>query len=420
MAATRIGGGSGSNTTTTTEVVEPKVAVDTNGDLFKVPDYTIKEVLGAIPPECYERNLVVSMYYVLRDIFFMVCIGYLAQEVLYEKYISDRHMVVRFSFWFLYTVLQGLFGTGLWVLAHECGHGAFSDYKSVNDFVGWVLHSFLLVPYFSWKFSHSKHHKATGHLTKDMVFLPPTAEEFKVRRGFMGDLAEHSGDSPVRTLLGLIGQQLGGWHAYVVANVTGQTYPNASKWTTNHFWPYSPLFEARDAFHIVLSDLGILTQLLVLRVWYLNYGAWSLFIHWVGMWLWVNHWLVFITYLQHTDVTLPHYASSEWTFAKGAACTIDRKFGFIGPYFFHDIIETHVLHHYCSRIPFYNARKATAAIRKVMGEHYRSSDENMWLTLWKTARSCQFVDDETTKGVYMYRNVNGKGVGARVSGKKYQ
>ena len=25
----------------------------------------------------------------------------------------------------------------IWVLAHECGHQAFSDYGSVNDFVGW-------------------------------------------------------------------------------------------------------------------------------------------------------------------------------------------------------------------------------------------------------------------------------------------
>ena len=25
---------------------------------------------------------------------------------------------------------------GLWILAHECGHGAFSDYQNINDFIG--------------------------------------------------------------------------------------------------------------------------------------------------------------------------------------------------------------------------------------------------------------------------------------------
>ena len=40
------------------------------------------------------------------------------------------------------------------VIAHECGHGAFSKSEALNDAVGLVVHSLLLVPYFSWKFSH--------------------------------------------------------------------------------------------------------------------------------------------------------------------------------------------------------------------------------------------------------------------------
>jgi hypothetical protein len=36
------------------------------------------------------------------------------------------------------------------VIAHECGHQAFSKWQAVNDAVGLVLHSLLLVPYYSW------------------------------------------------------------------------------------------------------------------------------------------------------------------------------------------------------------------------------------------------------------------------------
>ena len=36
------------------------------------------------------------------------------------------------------------------MIAHECGHQAFSKWQSVNDAVGLVLHSALLVPYYSW------------------------------------------------------------------------------------------------------------------------------------------------------------------------------------------------------------------------------------------------------------------------------
>ena len=46
--------------------------------------------------------------------------------------------------------MQGAVGTGLWIIAHECGHQAFSKWQTMNDAVGLVVHSALLVPYFSW------------------------------------------------------------------------------------------------------------------------------------------------------------------------------------------------------------------------------------------------------------------------------
>lgn len=45
--------------------------------------------------------------------------------------------------------------TGVWVIAHECGHQAFSKYQWLNDSVGLVLHTALLVPYFSWRITHA-------------------------------------------------------------------------------------------------------------------------------------------------------------------------------------------------------------------------------------------------------------------------
>jgi omega-6 fatty acid desaturase / acyl-lipid omega-6 desaturase (Delta-12 desaturase) len=128
--------------------------------------------------------------------------------------------------------------------------------------------------------------------------------------------------------------------------------------------------------------------------------------------------LVAITYLQHTDPSLPHYKPETWTFARGAAATIDREFGFVGRHLFHGIIETHVLHHYVSTIPFYHADEATEAIKPVMGKHYRSDVENgSWgfiRSLWRSARWCQWVEPSEGargegKGVVFYRNRNGLG-----------
>lgn len=128
--------------------------------------------------------------------------------------------------------------------------------------------------------------------------------------------------------------------------------------------------------------------------------------------------IVTITFLQHTDPTLPHYTNEEWNFVRGAAATIDREAGFIGRHLLHGIIETHVLHHYVSSIPFYNADEASDAIRPIMGKHYRSDVEGGVFgfvgALWKSARWCQWVEPSADaqgagKGVLFFRNTNGLG-----------
>jgi len=132
--------------------------------------------------------------------------------------------------------------------------------------------------------------------------------------------------------------------------------------------------------------------------------------------------LVAITYLQHTDPSLPHYDANTWTFARGAAATIDREFGFIGRHLLHGIIETHVLHHYISTIPFYHADEATEAIKPVMGQHYRSDVKGgsfgFLKALWTSAKWCQWVEHSEDakgegKGVLFYRNRNGLGIKPR-------
>lgn len=128
--------------------------------------------------------------------------------------------------------------------------------------------------------------------------------------------------------------------------------------------------------------------------------------------------IVWITYLQHTDPTLPHYDAKTWTYTRGAAATIDRDFGFIGRYFMHGIVETHVLHHYVSTIPWYNADKATDAIKPIMGRHYRADVQGGLFgfikAIWTSSRYCQFVEpsegaEAEGKGVYFFRNHNGNG-----------
>ncbi|KAJ9641937.1 hypothetical protein H2199_005151 [Coniosporium tulheliwenetii] len=397
------------------------VLLDTYGNEFEIPDYTIKQIRDAIPAHCFERSGARGLAYVARDVASLAATFYIFQNYVTPETIPSTP--VRAGLWALYTVIQGLFGTGLWVLAHECGHQSFSPSKTLNDTVGWICHSALLVPYFSWKISHGKHHKATGNMERDMVFVPKTREEYASRVGKLShELSELMEETPIATATHMISQQLGGWLVYLVTNVTGHNnhhkqIEGKGQGKKNGFFK-GPLYEKKDEHLILLSDLGLAITATILFFIGKNFGWSNLFVWYFIPYLWVNHWLVAITYLQHTDPTLPHYDAHTWTFARGAAATIDREFGFIGRHLLHGIIETHVLHHYISTIPFYHADEATEAIKPVMGKHYRANVEGGSIgflkSMWTSARMCHWVEpsegaEGEGKGVFFFRNRNNLG-----------
>lgn len=312
----------------------------------------MNDILEAIPAECFNRSAVRGLGYVARD---LVLIGLVGLTAYYTIPLLPNP-TLRFLAWMLYGFVNGLVGTGVWVLAHECGHQAFSPWRKLNDSVGWVLHSLLLVPYFSWQISHGKHHKATGHLTKDMVFVPKTLSTLVNARGGnpadfhidnedemteeqenkLYDLIE---EAPIVSLYVLIIQQLLGWLGYLSLNLSGQKYPTHKYWAVNHFNPASPLFSKHEYNKILLSDLGLIIMFSALTLAAKQWGFSTVLCYYIVPYCWVNHWLVLITYLQHTDPALPHYRAGAWNFQRGAAATMDREFGFIGKHIFHDIIE---------------------------------------------------------------------------------
>lgn len=114
---------------------------------------------------------------------------------------------------------------------------------------------------------------------------------------------------------------------------------------------------------IIMSDIGIALWLGAVGTWIYSRGFAEVFRLYLVPYLWVNHWLVLITFLQHTDPLLPHYRAPEFTFARGALATLDRNLladcgsimGWIGAHATNGISETHVLHHVSSKIPHYNA-----------------------------------------------------------------
>jgi bifunctional Delta-12/omega-3 fatty acid desaturase len=266
---------------------------------------------------------------------------------------------VRFAAWMAYGFAQGLVGTGIWILAHECGHGAFSLHPWFNDLMGFFLHTILMVPYFSWKFSHHRHHMFTGHMERDMVFVPATKTNYDNKIATvdswvskLGLDAEVLDDVPLLNLVKLIAHQTLGWPAYLLTNISAgrnslQRPEDKRWWRLSHFQPGSVVFRPQEAMYVLLTDLGLLAvaSSLYIAGQYVEGGWKTMCFLYLVPWFWVHHWLMAITYLHHTHEDVPHYDAENWTFVRGALATIDRDMGWIDRYLFHGIVGTHVVHH---------------------------------------------------------------------------
>jgi len=401
---------------------------------FVVPDLTVKDLLSVIPAHCFKRSTIRSSSYILWD-FILLYVIY-TMTTLAEPFLSPAHIsfpypvmysIARFALWSAYGFSAGLVATGLWVIAHECGHQAFSESKFINNTVGWFLHSALGVPYHSWRISHAKHHAGTAHLTHDQVFVPRTRSQLglpnfnpskedlagsSVSEDVQSELLEAFSDSPIAAAIGATGYLLVGWPMYLIRNASGpKNYPPG----TSHFIPSEPLFAPHQFGQVLVSDLGIFIWLAALVGWSMTRGTAEMLRVYLVPYLWVNHWLVLITFLQHTDALLPHYRQGAFTFPRGALATLDRSLlggagnlaGWIGATVTHGISETHVLHHVSSKIPHYNAWEASDALRKrlLKAGYDLQGAPGGWSEVIKVFRECKFVED--TGDVVFYKNSRG-------------
>ncbi|KAJ8115994.1 hypothetical protein OPT61_g2481 [Boeremia exigua] len=388
--------------TTTARVQAPavKTRLTAVADVKPIPD--VKTLKDAIPAKCFERSMLRSFSYVVRDLIIVSSLFYSA--VCLSR--LDAPLFVTVPLWALYSFVQGCFFTGLWILAHDCGHDSFSANLTVNAITGWVLHSICMVPFFSWKFSHARHHRYHNHMEKDTVFVPHRKTELETRTReptVLEKIMDHAAaDTPLIQVGALIFHQVLGWPAYILVNagagvksLVRSDRATASRYKQSHLDPTALTFTPSEAPFVALSNLGLAIMLGGMYLASKSVGGWTVVLAYGLPYLWMNHWIVAITYLHHTHPDAPHYEAEEWSFIKGAASTVDREFGFIGRHIFHGIIEYHVVHHMFPRIPFYHAEEATWAIAPLLGERYIQQKTNFFGDLWEAFTTCRYVEPGT-------------------------
>jgi len=266
------------------------------------------EVKSVIPEECFKVDDMVSFAHLAMSSAATALCTIIGLQLVN---LIGTSSILTFPIWTAYAALTGTVAMGLWVLAHECGHGAFSNNKKVNDFVGFVLHSALLVPFFSWKHSHAVHHRYTNDMERGETHVPEEkargekakVDSSEVRSFLVNQFGNETGLNIWGGLQGFLHLVLG-WPAYLLFGATG----GPARGLTNHFYP-EPLFNSKDQnngveelfpgkwkLRVYQSDIGVAFVVGSLLAWGLANGFDQVMALYGGPLLVVNLWLVLYTW----------------------------------------------------------------------------------------------------------------------------
>jgi len=375
------------------------------------------QIKNAIPEHCFVRSYFWSMYYLVRDSVMAIAFVWATNKCLTTDLPSIWNPLecLYWTFgWSFYAFWMGTIMTGPWVVAHECGHGAFSPSQAWNDVVGFIVHQSLLVPYYAWQYTHAKHHRRTNHITDGESHVPSTGAENGLgpndeRESFYAVMHEAMGDGAFAAFQ-VWSHLCIGWPLYLLGLASTGKLDSKGKpldgRVADHFRPESPMFPEKISFKIFLSTFFVCIQLAVLV--YLMLPS-QIGIVPVTLWYWnpyffTNAWLVLYTWLQHTDPSVPQYGEEEWTWVRGALTTIDRPYG-IFCFFHHKIGSTHVAHHFFHEIPHYNALEATHALEAFLGPMglYNYDPTPFWKVMWRVGKRCHYLDD--VHGIQYYKSL---------------
>jgi omega-6 fatty acid desaturase (delta-12 desaturase) len=266
----------------------------------------------------------------------------------------------------LLTLPAGAFLLRLFLIQHDCGHGAFFRRRAMNDWVGRTLGVLTFTPYDYWRRSHAIHHASTGNLDARGVGDVDTltvAEYHSLSRGrrFLYRLYRHPlvlfGFGPAYLFLLRhrlpIGMMTKGWRPWISALGTNLSIAIAA---------------------------GALIWMMGLKLFLLVHLPITLVAASLGVWFF---------YVQHQFERTRWDWEDDWSFHTAA---LHGSSHFDLPVILRWLsanIGVHHVHHLSSRIPFYRlpeVMREIPSLAKINRVTLRDSVRTIRLVLWDEQR----------------------------------
>ncbi len=270
------------------------------------PSWTRKSLLEKIPCRYKRCNNTLSFLFLFGDIFALLLINYCYA-------VNTPHNAIAYVlFTVIYMMTSGLFMTDLWVIGHECGHGAFCKPRWLESCIGILLHSSLLTPFFAWRESHRRHHRYNKNSALDMAWVK--GEHNKKKYGQIKGMLNNP--------LGYIFISSIDFFIYIfgIGTKIGSRYQSRPFYRSNHFSTKNPIYKGMENL-IRLDRSAFIFSLSLSLLCCVKYGFITVFIHYYGLIFIVHFWIVTFTYMHHANEGEIWFDDDEWTFEKGLVCT---------------------------------------------------------------------------------------------------
>lgn len=274
----------------------------------------------------------------------------------------------------------------LFMIQHDCGHGAFFPHKQVNDWTGRVIGVLTMTPYDFWRRTHSMHHATSGNLD---------------RRGM--------GDIDTLTVREYLARSVWGRLAYrvyrhpLVMFGIGPAY----LFLLQHRLPVGLMRGGWQPWISTMATNAAIALIAAILIWFIGLQAFLL-IHLpivliaasLGVWLF---------YVQHQFEETSWSGNRDWDLHE-AALHGSSHYDLPGVLrWFTANIGIHHVHHLCSRIPYYRLPRVLRdhpELREIGRLTLRDSLACVRLTLW----------DEDRRQLVSFRQVAGARAPLHASG----
>ncbi|CAM6093094.1 unnamed protein product [Calypogeia fissa] len=261
----------------------------------------------------------------------------------------------------------GTAATGLFVIGHDCAHKSFSKNKLLEDIVGTVAFLPLIYPYESWRFKHDRHHAKTNMLVEDTAWHPIVREEWDAFPGWVRSFMEYA-LGPLRPWA-----SIGHWYIW--------------HFDLKKFRP-SEQNRVKISIGAVLAFMAIGWPTII---YFTGVAGWVKF--WLMPWLGYHFWMSTFTMVHHTAPHIPFKDEKEWNSAAAQlGGTVHCDYPSWIEVLCHDI-NVHIPHHISQKIPSYNLRPATDAMRQRWGKHLNEASWN-WRLMKTIMTQCHIYDEE--------------------------